>query len=126
MDTLKPSPQYQPQCVGTRFPRDAPVNTTVLVSVVMPCLNEARTVAACIDQAHAGCRAALAKRIAKQESVGWVEERDPPSCHEQSGGFRNSTHPTVATVATVAAVAVACCSAELESVGWVECGSVRV
>lgn len=34
----------------------------VLVTVLMPCLNEARTLAACIQQAHVGCRAALAKR----------------------------------------------------------------
>jgi glycosyltransferase involved in cell wall biosynthesis len=30
--------------------------------VLMPCLNEARTLAACIEQAHAGCQAALAQR----------------------------------------------------------------
>lgn len=34
----------------------------ILVSVVMPCLNEARTLAACIEQAHAGCQAALARQ----------------------------------------------------------------
>lgn len=33
-----------------------------LITVLMPCLNEARTLAACIQQAHAGCQAALAKR----------------------------------------------------------------
>jgi len=35
----------------------------------MPCLNEARTLAACIDQAHAGCKAALAKRNANIASL---------------------------------------------------------
>ncbi len=35
-------------------------STDVLVSVVMPCLNEAQTLAECIEQAHAGCRAAIA------------------------------------------------------------------
>ena len=35
---------------------------SVLVTVLMPCLNEARTLAACIEQAHAGCQAALAQR----------------------------------------------------------------
>ncbi len=60
----------QPQCVSTRFSRlnlvqtDTPDNdaATVLVTVLMPCLNEARTLAACIQQAHAGCQAALAAR----------------------------------------------------------------
>ncbi len=52
----------QPLCASTQFPPDEPPNATVLISVVMPCLNEARTVAACIDQAHAGCLAALVKR----------------------------------------------------------------
>ena len=32
-----------------------------LVSIVMPCLNEARTVGQCIDQAHAGCQSAFRK-----------------------------------------------------------------
>jgi glycosyltransferase involved in cell wall biosynthesis len=36
----------------------------------MPCLNEARTVGQCIDQAHAGCRAALAARAERSESQG--------------------------------------------------------
>jgi glycosyltransferase involved in cell wall biosynthesis len=34
----------------------------ILITVLMPCLNESRTLAACIEQAHAGCRAALAAR----------------------------------------------------------------
>lgn len=41
-------------------PRDEATN--ILVTVLMPCLNEARTVACCIQQAHAGCQAALAAR----------------------------------------------------------------
>ncbi|MEI7458028.1 MAG: glycosyltransferase family 2 protein [Pirellula sp.] len=40
---------------------------SVLVTVLMPCLNEARTLAACIQQAHAGCRSALAPRA---QSIG--------------------------------------------------------
>jgi len=35
---------------------------SVFVTVLMPCLNEARTLAACIEQTHAGCQAALAQR----------------------------------------------------------------
>jgi glycosyltransferase involved in cell wall biosynthesis len=35
---------------------------SALVTVLMPCLNESRTLAACIEQAHAGCQAALAQR----------------------------------------------------------------
>ena len=34
--------------------------SSLVVSIVLPCLNEARTVGACIDQAHAGCQTALA------------------------------------------------------------------
>lgn len=34
--------------------------SNVLVTVLMPCLNEARTVGACIEAAHLGCQAALA------------------------------------------------------------------
>jgi glycosyltransferase involved in cell wall biosynthesis len=34
----------------------------ILITVLMPCLNESRTLAACIEQSHAGCRAALAMR----------------------------------------------------------------
>jgi hypothetical protein len=41
---------------------DGEGDANVLVTVVMPCLNEARTLAACIEQAHAGCRSALAMR----------------------------------------------------------------
>jgi glycosyltransferase involved in cell wall biosynthesis len=44
---------------------DAPVESpNILVTVLMPCLNEARTVAACIEAAHLGCQAALAARNA--------------------------------------------------------------
>lgn len=46
----------------TLEPVEAVGDANVLVSVVMPCLNEARTLAACIGQAHAGCRSALASR----------------------------------------------------------------
>jgi glycosyltransferase involved in cell wall biosynthesis len=63
-------PINQPQCASNRFPRFDPsqlqsdnnANANVLVTVLMPCLNEARTLAACIEQAHAGCHAALAQR----------------------------------------------------------------
>lgn len=34
----------------------------VLISVVMPCLNEATTVGACIERAHQGCQRALGQR----------------------------------------------------------------
>jgi cellulose synthase/poly-beta-1,6-N-acetylglucosamine synthase-like glycosyltransferase len=64
-------PINQPQCASNRFPRFDPsqlqsdnnANANVLVTVLMPCLNEARTLAACIEQAHAGCQAALAQRV---------------------------------------------------------------
>ena len=47
---LAPTPSHQPHRASTRFPSEEPKNANILVSVVMPCLNEARTVAACIDQ----------------------------------------------------------------------------
>jgi glycosyltransferase involved in cell wall biosynthesis len=63
-------PIDQPPCASTWFPRfdpsqpqsDNDATANVLVTVLMPCLNEARTLAACIEQAHAGCQAALAQR----------------------------------------------------------------
>lgn len=39
------------------------VGDRVLVTALMPCLNEARTLSACIRQAHAGCRTALSQRV---------------------------------------------------------------
>jgi hypothetical protein len=56
-----------PNCAGipsdpTRID-DPQITSNVLVTVLMPCLNEARTLAACIQQAHAGCQAALARRL---------------------------------------------------------------
>ncbi|XZE22575.1 glycosyltransferase family 2 protein [Pirellulaceae bacterium SH449] len=44
---------------GRAFPQDSP-----LISVVMPCLNESRTLASCITEARAGCEAALISRSA--------------------------------------------------------------
>jgi glycosyltransferase involved in cell wall biosynthesis len=49
---------------------DAPVESpNILVTVLMPCLNEARTVAACIEAAHLGCQAALAARNAGRSAI---------------------------------------------------------
>ena len=42
--------------------------TSRLVSMVMPCLNEAQTVGQCIDQAHAGCQSAL-RELASFRSI---------------------------------------------------------
>lgn len=47
-------------CIGSSHTADE-VNTAILTSVVMPCLNEARTLAACIQRARVGCEAALAE-----------------------------------------------------------------
>ncbi len=49
---------------------DGEGDANVLVTVVMPCLNEARTLAACIEQAHAGCRSALASRNPSGDTAG--------------------------------------------------------
>lgn len=54
----------------TAEPGEGEGDANVLVSVVMPCLNEARTLAACIEQAHAGCRSALAMRNPSSETSG--------------------------------------------------------
>lgn len=54
----------------TAEPGEGEGDANVLVSVVMPCLNEARTLAACIEQAHAGCRSALAKRNLSSGATG--------------------------------------------------------
>ena len=44
--------------------------SSLLVSTVMPCLNEARTLGLCIDQAHAGCQSALKIHSYFRRSVG--------------------------------------------------------
>lgn len=52
------------------------VNTEILVSVVMPCLNEARTLAACIERATAGCEKTVQRTSQPVES---------PCTHERAG-----------------------------------------
>jgi glycosyltransferase involved in cell wall biosynthesis len=56
---------------------------SVLVTVLMPCLNEARTLAACIQQAHAGCRSALAQRAHSLGSVLELGNTDEEKTHVQ-------------------------------------------
>jgi glycosyltransferase involved in cell wall biosynthesis len=56
---------------------------SVLVTVLMPCLNEARTLAACIQQAHAGCRSALAQRAHSLVSVLELGNTDEEKTHVQ-------------------------------------------
>jgi len=64
------TPLNQRQCDRTRLLQNGQEQTdelernpsNVLVTVLMPCLNEARTLAACIQQAHSGCQAALSTR----------------------------------------------------------------
>jgi glycosyltransferase involved in cell wall biosynthesis len=53
----------------------------VLVTVLMPCLNEARTLAACIQQAHAGCLEALSARKLSHSAIA----SGPESASQQSG-----------------------------------------
>jgi glycosyltransferase involved in cell wall biosynthesis len=54
---------------------EKPVHQLVLVTVLMPCLNESRTLAACINQAHHGCRNALL-------SYGRIkDDAVPNACH---------------------------------------------
>ncbi|AMV35666.1 Undecaprenyl-phosphate 4-deoxy-4-formamido-L-arabinose transferase [Pirellula sp. SH-Sr6A] len=57
--------------------RSEKFDNDILISVVMPCLNESRTIGGCINQAHVGCRFALAKHaigpdeLAVNASVGY-------------------------------------------------------
>lgn len=52
-----------------------------LVTVLMPCLNESRTLEACIQQAHAGCRKALAAQ-ALTTSESWGQSISRASSYE--------------------------------------------
>jgi glycosyltransferase involved in cell wall biosynthesis len=60
----------------------------ILITVLMPCLNEARTLAACIQQAHAGCQAALASRNTSLRSASTTSAREvgEESCDAQPYG----------------------------------------
>ena len=58
---------------------------SVLVTVLMPCLNEARTLAACIEQAHAGCQSALAQRT-----------HSPGNASDAGSTGRDATHSDAA------------------------------
>lgn len=65
--TSKQSSLSESGLQGPHYIEHAPEKTSnassnVLVTVLMPCLNEARTLAACIQQAHAGCKVALEQR----------------------------------------------------------------
>jgi glycosyltransferase involved in cell wall biosynthesis len=51
----------------------------------MPCLNEARTLAACIEQAHAGCQSALAQRT-----------HSPGNASDAGSTGRDATHSDAA------------------------------
>jgi len=57
--TIHPPSGRVERSEGRAVPQDA-----LLISVVMPCLNESRTLAACITEARAGCQAALISRSA--------------------------------------------------------------
>ena len=61
--SLHPPSGWVERSVGWAFPQDS-----ILISVVMPCLNESRTIAACITEARAGCEAALISRSALAHS----------------------------------------------------------
>lgn len=45
------------------------VTGSPLVTVLMPCLNESRTLGACIEEAHAGCRVALDMRNGRSDAI---------------------------------------------------------
>ena len=57
--TIHPPSGRVERSEGRAFSQDS-----ILISVVMPCLNESRTLAACITEARAGCEATLISRSA--------------------------------------------------------------
>lgn len=66
----------------------------VFVTVLMPCLNEAPTLAACIQQAHAGCQDALANRPRSPCSISETSaagEADGPLLPAENDQPRNVT-----------------------------------
>jgi glycosyltransferase involved in cell wall biosynthesis len=63
---------------------------SALVTVLMPCLNEARTLAACIQQAHAGCQAALAQRTHAPGNISVPGSTDEEVPH--SNDARSTAH----------------------------------
>ncbi|MFN7844822.1 MAG: glycosyltransferase family 2 protein, partial [Pirellula sp.] len=63
--TIHPPSGRVERSEGRAVPQDA-----LLISVVMPCLNESRTLAACITEARAGCQAALISRNALAPGSG--------------------------------------------------------
>lgn len=52
---------------------EAELAGNTLVTVLMPCLNESRTLASCIRQAHLGCQAAMAQQFNSQH---WPTDGD--------------------------------------------------
>jgi cellulose synthase/poly-beta-1,6-N-acetylglucosamine synthase-like glycosyltransferase len=57
---------------------------SVFVTVLMPCLNEARTLAACIEQAHAGCQAALVQRTHSPGNASHAGSTDRDATHSDA------------------------------------------
>jgi len=73
----------EPQYFSTRVVEEEiaqdPDVTNILVTVLMPCLNEARTLAACIQKAHAGCQEAIAQRTSSPRPVSGSKGEEYPS-----------------------------------------------
>jgi glycosyltransferase involved in cell wall biosynthesis len=64
VEQSEPHPVHPPSGRVERSEGRAVPQDSLLISVVMPCLNESRTLAACITEARAGCEAALISRSA--------------------------------------------------------------
>jgi hypothetical protein len=84
MENRLQSPSFAPSAQARPIPRSG---TEILVSVVMPCLDEARTLAGCIAQARAGCEAAVAERAGAEYSVPRASQplENAKTPHEQPG-----------------------------------------
>ena len=63
--TIHPPSGRVERSEGRAFPQES-----ILISVVMPCLNESRTLAACITEAREGCQATLISRNALAPGSG--------------------------------------------------------
>lgn len=83
---------------------DAEGDADVLVSVVMPCLNEARALAACIEQAHAGCQSALASRNLSGDTAGSLTRADYEIIIADNGSTDGSQAIAIAHVAKVVSI----------------------
>ncbi len=86
--SLSPRTERDQQSTDASAPHS--VDSEILVSVVMPCLNESRTLRACIEAARDGCQTALEQRrtrvaAGEQNSIDCIYAGTPNDCQPQPG-----------------------------------------